>query len=77
MVDRERLRAECCVAISPVLLAVCPIDLERFKNINQSFGRPAGDSLLQQVAIWLTRNFGDANLLARVDADHFAVVLPA
>ena len=57
-------------------LALFVIDLERFKNINDSLGRPAGDSLLRQVAEWLTRNVGDANLLARVDADHFAMVLP-
>lgn len=52
------------------------IDLERFKNINDSLGRPAGDALLRQVVEWLTHNMGDVNLLARVDADHFAVVLP-
>jgi diguanylate cyclase (GGDEF)-like protein/PAS domain S-box-containing protein len=57
-------------------LALFLIDLERFKNINDSLGRPAGDLLLQQVAAWLTHAVGDANLLARVDADHFGIVLP-
>jgi len=57
-------------------LAVFLIDLERFKNINDSLGRPAGDVLLRQVAKWLTLNAGDANLLARISADHFALVLP-
>ena len=57
-------------------LAVALIDLERFKNINDSLGRPAGDALLRQVAEWLTRITGDASLLARVGADHFAGVLP-
>ena len=57
-------------------LAVLYIDLEGFKNINDSLGQPAGDELLRQVAEWLTRNVGDASLLARVGADHFAVVLP-
>jgi diguanylate cyclase (GGDEF)-like protein/PAS domain S-box-containing protein len=57
-------------------LAVCLFDLERFKNINDSLGRPAGDKLLQQVARLLTRAVGDANLLARLGADHFAVVIP-
>jgi diguanylate cyclase (GGDEF)-like protein len=57
-------------------LALCLIDLERFKNINDSLGQPAGDALLRQVAEWLTGNVPDANLLARVGADHFAVVLP-
>jgi diguanylate cyclase (GGDEF)-like protein len=52
------------------------IDLERFRNINDELGRPAGDALLRQVTRWLTQNLGDANLLARVGADHFAVVLP-
>jgi diguanylate cyclase (GGDEF)-like protein len=57
-------------------LALFLFDLERFKNINDSLGRPAGDALLKQVAEWLTRNAGDANLFARIDADHFAIVLP-
>ena len=57
-------------------LALFLIDLERFKNINDSLGQPAGDTLLKQVAGWLTRHVGDAHLLARVHADHFAVVCP-
>jgi diguanylate cyclase (GGDEF)-like protein/PAS domain S-box-containing protein len=57
-------------------LAVFLVDLERFKNINDSLGRPAGDLLLKQIAAWLTQIVGDANLLARVDADHFGIVLP-
>lgn len=58
-------------------LALLLFDLERFKNINDSLGRQAGDSLLRQVAEWLTLCVGDANLLARVGADQFALVLPA
>lgn len=57
-------------------LALFLVDLERFKSINDSLGRPAGDMLLRQVTEWLTRDLGGANLLARVGADHFAVVLP-
>jgi diguanylate cyclase (GGDEF)-like protein/PAS domain S-box-containing protein len=57
-------------------LALFLIDLERFKNINDSLGRPAGDALLRQVAELLTRTGGDANLLSRVGADQFAMVLP-
>ncbi|MCK9379566.1 MAG: EAL domain-containing protein [Sulfuritalea sp.] len=57
-------------------VAVFLIDLERFKNINDSLGRPAGDALLRQVAEWLTSRAGDANLLAHIGADHFAAVLP-
>jgi diguanylate cyclase (GGDEF)-like protein len=57
-------------------LAVLEFDLERFANINDSLGRPAGDEILRQVAKWLTQEVGGANLLARLDADHFGVVLP-
>jgi diguanylate cyclase (GGDEF)-like protein len=57
-------------------LAMFLIDLERFKKLNDSLGRPAGDALLKQVAEWLARNAGNVNVLARVDADHFAIVLP-
>lgn len=58
-------------------LAIVLIDLERFKSINDSLGRTAGDELLKKVAQWLTRYTGDANLLARLGADHFAVLMPA
>jgi len=57
-------------------LAIGLIDLERFKSINDSLGQPAGDALLKQVAQWLAQKTVDASLLARMDADHFAIVLP-
>jgi diguanylate cyclase (GGDEF)-like protein/PAS domain S-box-containing protein len=52
------------------------IDLERFKNINDTLGQPAGDALLRQVADWLRQTIGDADLITRFSADHFAVVIP-
>jgi diguanylate cyclase (GGDEF)-like protein len=57
-------------------IAVFVIDLERFKKLNDSLGRSAGDALLQQVAEWLAQNAENVNFVARLDADHFAVVLP-
>jgi diguanylate cyclase (GGDEF)-like protein/PAS domain S-box-containing protein len=57
-------------------IAVLLIDLDRFKNINDSLGRAAGDALLRQVGEWLAQNRGDVNLIARLGADHFGVVLP-
>jgi diguanylate cyclase (GGDEF)-like protein/PAS domain S-box-containing protein len=56
-------------------LALLLIDVERFKNINDSLGRAAGDALLQQVAQWLTQHVADVKRVARIGADHFAVVL--
>ena len=57
-------------------IAVFLIDVDRFKNINDSLGRQAGDELLKQIAGWLQNNVGDAGLLARIDSDHFAIVMP-
>jgi diguanylate cyclase (GGDEF)-like protein/PAS domain S-box-containing protein len=63
-------------AIAGHQVALFLFDLERFKNINDSLGRAAGDALLKQVADWLTLRSGDASLLARTGPDHFAVVMP-
>jgi diguanylate cyclase (GGDEF)-like protein/PAS domain S-box-containing protein len=57
-------------------LGLLLIDLERFRNINDTLGRPAGDLLLRQVADWLTLAAGDAMQLTRIAGDHFALVLP-
>jgi diguanylate cyclase (GGDEF)-like protein/PAS domain S-box-containing protein len=57
-------------------LALCLFDLERFKNINDVYGRPLGDELLKQVTRWLTNTSQNAMLLSRVGADIFGLVLP-
>lgn len=57
-------------------LALYLIDIEGFKNINDSLGQAAGDSLLQQIATWLVDEMGDTHMLARIDTDHFAAVQP-
>ncbi len=53
--------------------AVCIADVERFRNFNDSLGRPSGDVLLKQVAQWLVTHVGDM-LVGRLDSDHFALV---
>lgn len=50
-------------------------DIERFENINNSFGRHAGDELLRQLGERLTRLVGDASEVARLGADQFAAVI--
>jgi diguanylate cyclase (GGDEF)-like protein/PAS domain S-box-containing protein len=57
-------------------LAVFLIDIERFKRINDSLGRSAGDLLLVKVAKWLVDFVKDGDLLARIGEDHFAAVMP-
>jgi diguanylate cyclase (GGDEF)-like protein/PAS domain S-box-containing protein len=57
----------------PSLVAV--IDLERFSNIHQTFGRCLGDSLLRQVARRLETCSAGAASVARIGGDCFAVMV--
>jgi diguanylate cyclase (GGDEF)-like protein/PAS domain S-box-containing protein len=56
--------------------AACIFDVERFKTINDTLGRQAGDELLKQIGARMARAVGDPGRLARVSADGFALLLP-
>jgi diguanylate cyclase (GGDEF)-like protein len=51
------------------------LDLERFRMVNESFGRRAGDELLREVAARLRSAVRDEDTVARVGADHFAIAV--
>ena len=53
------------------------VDLDLFKNVNDSFGHPMGDRLLKQVAARLKSEVSGDNLAARLGGDEFAIVLAA
>jgi diguanylate cyclase (GGDEF)-like protein len=57
-------------------VAVCFIDLDHFKNINDAYGHKTGDALLQRLAQALTRNLRDGDTLARWGGDEFVALLP-
>ncbi|MFL6098086.1 MAG: putative bifunctional diguanylate cyclase/phosphodiesterase, partial [Blastococcus sp.] len=56
--------------------AVLMIDLDRFKEINDSFGHSVGDDLLCLVGPRLQQALAPGDLLARMGGDEFAVLLP-
>ena len=55
--------------------AVLAIDLDRFKDVNDTFGHPAGDEVLRFVAGRVSSNLRDSDLLTRIGGDEFTVVL--
>jgi diguanylate cyclase (GGDEF)-like protein/PAS domain S-box-containing protein len=56
-------------------VAVLCVDLDLFKNVNDSFGHPMGDRLLRLVADRLRSQLRGNNLVARLGGDEFAVIL--
>jgi diguanylate cyclase (GGDEF)-like protein len=51
------------------------IDLDRFKQINDTLGHPAGDALLKQVGDRLTRIVGDREKVFRLGGDEFEIIV--
>ena len=56
--------------------AVLLIDLDRFKQVNDTLGHPAGDSLLNLVAERIEKTVGDNGRVGRLGGDEFKVLLP-
>jgi len=56
--------------------ALLMIDLDGFKKINDTYGHPIGDSVLQQVTATLYRAVRSTDFISRYGGDEFAVILP-
>jgi diguanylate cyclase (GGDEF)-like protein/PAS domain S-box-containing protein len=56
--------------------AVFLLDLDRFKQVNDTMGHPAGDNLLTQVSARLERTVGQNGRVGRLGGDEFQVILP-
>ncbi|MFM7296897.1 MAG: GGDEF domain-containing protein, partial [Planctomycetota bacterium] len=55
--------------------ALCLLDIDHFKSVNDTLGHDAGDELLRRVALLMRRHLREADLCARVGGEEFAIFL--
>ncbi len=57
-------------------LSVGIIDLDNFKSINDNFGHPTGDKVLEAFGLVLTQNMRATDIIGRIGGEEFIVALP-
>lgn len=73
---RDRARHEIEVTqLTGNSLAVLFIDIDKFQDINNSFGQETGDALLKSIATALDEVLGKGNTLSRISGDEFAALV--
>jgi diguanylate cyclase (GGDEF)-like protein len=56
---------------------VALLDLDGFKGVNDTFGHPVGDALLQEVAVRLQKSVGQIDKVGRLGGDEFIILFRA
>ena len=72
LMDREIKRA----TRYQLSLSLIVFDIDLFKNINDTYGHPAGDEVLRNLAILVTTTMRTSDLIVRYGGEEFAVILP-
>ncbi|HVZ95148.1 MAG TPA: diguanylate cyclase [Phycisphaerales bacterium] len=73
--DRLANEIDCAARKStPLSLMIC--DLDHFKKINDTYGHPVGDSILQDFANVLTKEIRSYDIPCRYGGEEFAIILP-
>jgi len=74
---QERVRQAIATLGPHASLAVLLVDLDRFKEVNDTLGHHTGDLVLREVGMRLERSLPDSHAIARLGGDEFAVLVPA
>jgi diguanylate cyclase (GGDEF)-like protein len=74
---QERVRQAIAARGPDASLAVLLLDLDRFKEVNDTLGHHTGDLVLREVGMRLERSLPDRHAIARLGGDEFAVLVPA
>jgi diguanylate cyclase (GGDEF)-like protein len=74
---KERLRAEVSRAKRQnKRLSVAIIDIDHFKNVNDTYGHPAGDRVIKNLSRLLKQRLRGADVIGRYGGEEFALALP-
>ena len=74
--DRAVRRAQSLPGATGTTVTVLIVDIDKFKEVNDTLGHPAGDAALLALANALGAQLRDQDLLARLGGDEFAALLP-
>lgn len=66
--------ARCCLLLQDIVLVV--LDIDFFKQVNDTYGHPAGDTVIQTVVACLTEMVEGQAFIGRVGGEEFSVVWP-
>jgi diguanylate cyclase (GGDEF)-like protein/PAS domain S-box-containing protein len=72
MMDREIRRA----ARAEQSLGVLMLDLDHFKKFNDTYGHDAGDTILREAAVFLTKSIRIEDTVCRFGGEEFVIILP-
>jgi diguanylate cyclase (GGDEF)-like protein len=58
------------------ILSLVMADLDRFKNINDTYGHDTGDRVLKEIGSFLQENVRDVDMVARYGGEEFVILIP-
>jgi diguanylate cyclase (GGDEF)-like protein len=70
--DQELVRARETEGTASLVL----LDIDHFKQVNDTYGHPAGDAVLREVAARVKRSVRDVDVCGRYGGEEFVVILP-